>query len=115
MSNITADLTLSPELAARLRRWADRLQTVGLEGLADTLLSEGSPLPLLGAQLLWVFQPALGALLPMQEVGELARLLNSDSGVARLREQFQLAENAPTGSSSSAGDFELELRTGGSD
>ncbi|MBX3061651.1 MAG: hypothetical protein U0528_15580 [Anaerolineae bacterium] len=88
----TSALTSSPsaELEARLQRWAQRLQDAGIEGLADALLSQGNPLPLLGAQVLWVLQPALGALMPLREVGELAQLLGSDSGLLWLRQQLQL-------------------------
>lgn len=86
----TSAFTPSPELEARLHRWGQRLQDAGIDGLADSLLSQGNPLPLLGAQVLWVLQPALGAVMPLREVGELAQLLGSDSGLIWLRQQLQL-------------------------
>lgn len=89
----TSAFTPSPELEARLHRWAQRLQDAGIEGLADTLLSQGNPLPLLGAQVLWVLQPALGAVMPLREVGELAQLLGSESGLVWLRQQLLLDAN----------------------
>ena len=80
-------------LAARLAQWAARLEAAGLGGLAATLLDATEPLAPLGAQALWVAQPALGLLLPRDAVADLARVLDAPGGVAWLRERLAAAQD----------------------
>lgn len=54
----------------------------------EALLEAAGPLALLGAQGLWVAQPFLSLILPADEIGALARLLESPDGVAWLRAQI---------------------------
>jgi hypothetical protein len=72
----------------RLRRWAQRLRAAGLDGAVGALLDAAEPLGPLGAQMLWIAQPALGLVAPRDEVASLARLLDAPGGVAWLREQL---------------------------
>jgi len=72
----------------RLLRWADHLRAARLDGPVGALLDAAEPLGPLGAQLLWIVQPALGLLLPREDVGALARLLDAPGGVAWLRAQL---------------------------
>lgn len=46
------------------------------------------PLGPLGAQLLWIAQPALGMVIPRGDVDSLARLIDTPGGMAWLREQL---------------------------
>jgi hypothetical protein len=69
----------------RLARWGDRLRAWGMEGLAAALLEAAEPLSPLGAQALYVAQPALGIFLPADDIGQWARLLEDPASVARLR------------------------------
>jgi len=71
--------------APRLARWSGRLEAARLRGLVAALLEAAEPLGPLGAQMLWVAQPALGVLLPRDEIASLARLLDEPGGVAWLR------------------------------
>lgn len=80
-------------LAARLAGWAERLRAAGLGGLAAALLDAAEPLGPLGAQALWVAQPALGLVLPRDAVADLARVLDAPGGVAWLREQLAAAQD----------------------
>jgi hypothetical protein len=75
----------SDRWAPRLARWSGRLQASGLRGLVGVLLEAAEPLGPLGAQVLWVAQPALGVLLPRDEIASLARLLDEPGGMAWLR------------------------------
>ena len=79
-------------LSARAARWAERLDAAGLGGLAATLLDAAEPLAPLGAQALWVAQPALGLVLPRDAVADLARVLDAPGGVAWLRERLAAAQ-----------------------
>lgn len=83
---------LSPDrlyrLRSRLARWSARLHATGLESLAAALLDAAEPLGPLGAQLLWVAQPALGLVMRpdgLADVDDLARMLEDPDGVAWLR------------------------------
>jgi len=71
--------------AERLARWSDRLRPAHLDGLLGALLDAVEPFGPLGAQMLWVAQPALGVFVPRGEVAALARLLDAPDGVAWLR------------------------------
>ncbi len=72
----------------RLLRWARQIRAARLDGPVGALLDAAEPLGPLGAQLLWIAQPALGLLVPRDEIGSLARLLDAPGGVAWLREQL---------------------------
>jgi hypothetical protein len=67
--------------------WSARLRSAGLDGLVETLLDVAEPLGPLGAQLLWVAQPALGLVMPAAagDLDSLADLLDDPGGVAWLR------------------------------
>ncbi|MEB2288316.1 MAG: hypothetical protein OZ934_09410 [Anaerolineae bacterium] len=80
-------------LAARLAQWGARLHAAGLGGLMAALLDAAEPLAPLGAQALWVAQPALGLLLSRGAVADLARVLDAPGGVAWLREQLATAQD----------------------
>lgn len=80
-------------LAARLAQWGARLHAAGLGGLMAALLDAAEPLAPLGAQALWVAQPALGLLLSRDAVADLARVLDAPGGVAWLREQLATAQD----------------------
>ncbi len=72
----------------RLRGWAARLRALRLDGAAGVLLDVAEPLGPIGAQLLWVVQPALAWVAPRDEVAALARLIDAPGGVAWMREQL---------------------------
>jgi hypothetical protein len=72
----------------RLASWSKRLHSARLDGLVGVLLDVVEPLSPLGAQLLWISQPTLGLLVPREEIGSLARLLEQPDGMAWLREQL---------------------------
>lgn len=79
----------SPEhWARRLARWSQRLRVARLDGLAGALLDAAEPLGPLGAQVLWIAQPALGLFVPRSEIDALARVLDQPGGIAWLREQL---------------------------
>ncbi len=73
---------------SKLARWTERLRAVHLDGIVGALLDAGEPLGPLGAQLLYVAQPALGLLLPRDDIKSLAQILERPGGVAWLREQL---------------------------
>lgn len=74
--------------AERLAHWSQRLRAARLDGLAGMLLDAAEPLGPLGAQLLWVTQPALGLFVPRDDIAALARLLDAPGGMAWLRAQL---------------------------
>ena len=69
----------------RLTAWSARLRTLGVESLVGAFLDAAEPLGPLGAQVLWVAQPALGLVVPRDDVDGLARILDNPSGMAWLR------------------------------
>lgn len=75
-------------LAARLSGWRLRLQATPLAGLLALMLDVAEPLGPLGAQMLWVAQPALGLMVSREAVADLAQVLERPGGVAWLREQL---------------------------
>jgi len=81
---------LSPDRLDRLQKrvvaFSSRLRAARLDGIAEVLLEVSGPLGPLGAQVLWVAQPALGLLLPADEIDGLARVLESPAGMNWLRE-----------------------------
>ena len=58
---------------------------MGIESLVGALLDAAEPFGPLGAQVLWVAQPALGLVVPRDDVDGLAQLLDNPAGVAWLR------------------------------
>ncbi len=76
----------------RLRHWAGRLRALRLDGAAGVLLDVAEPLGPIGAQLLWVAQPALSWVAPRDEIAALARLIEAPGGVAWMREQLAAAD-----------------------
>lgn len=78
--------------APRLGRWSVRLRALRLDGVAGALLDAAEPLGPVGAQALWIAQPALAWLAPRDEVAALARVLEAPGGVAWLREQIAGAD-----------------------
>ena len=80
--------TARARLQRRFAAWSIRLRAMGLDDLAGAFLGAAEPLGPLGAQLLWVAQPALGLLLPGDEIGDLASLLDDPAGMAWLRSEL---------------------------
>ena len=87
---------LTDKLAIRLERWRTRLRHAGLDGLVGAFLGAAAPLSVLGAQVLWIAQPALSAFMPRDEIDALARLLTEPEGVAMLREKLIDDETSAT-------------------
>ncbi len=75
-------------LQRRLAGWSVRLRRAGLDGLVAAVLDAAEPLGPLGAQVLWVTQPVLGLVMPADEIGDLAHLLDDPKGVAWLRAEL---------------------------
>ena len=75
-------------LQRRFAAWSVRLRATGLDDLASAFLGAAEPFGPLGAQLLWIAQPALGLLLPGDEIGDLACLLDDPAGMAWLRSEL---------------------------
>ena len=87
---MSADLSAEyrQKLQRRIAGWSARLRTLGLDGLAGVVLDVAEPFGPLGAQLLWVAQPAVSLLMPSDEVDGLARLLDDPAGMAWLRSEL---------------------------
>ena len=70
--------------------WADKLQRWGLSDAAASLLEASGPLSVLGAQIIYLSQPLLGAMMPPAHWKALANLLEepaqSQSFATYLRE-----------------------------
>lgn len=65
--------------------WIAKLKTRGLGGALHVALDVLEPLGPLGAQILWVVQPASGIFGVRETLRELAETLEEPDGVARLR------------------------------
>ncbi len=78
-------------LESRFARWGARLRAHGLEGLALALLEAAEPLSPLGAQALYVAQPALGLFVSSESVGRWARWLEEPANLAWMREQIAVS------------------------
>ncbi len=76
-------------LHRRIEGWAGRLRAAGLDGLVGALLGAAAPLAPLGAQVLWVAQPALSLVMPRAEIDTLARALEDPTELAWLRERME--------------------------
>jgi hypothetical protein len=74
---------LPAALEERLRRYP------ALAGLAAAALQAAGPLSLLGAQILYLGQPALGAFLPGDDIGALARTLEDPASRQQLVERLE--------------------------
>jgi hypothetical protein len=72
-------------LQSRIATWSAQLRAMGLSNLVDVLLEAAEPLGPLGAQVLWIAQPALRLVAPSDEIDGLARLLDDPSGMVWLR------------------------------
>jgi hypothetical protein len=72
-------------------KWANRLQSSGLGGLAATLLQAGGPLTLVGAQLVYLSQPVFNSLIPDEQLTALAALLEepaqTEAFIGQLRKE----------------------------
>jgi hypothetical protein len=81
----------NPEMRSSWPAWADFLRQRGLEGLVAWLLEAAGPLTILGAQALHFGEPFLRPAIPVNQLEELAHLLEeTDEGqafVSYLREK----------------------------
>lgn len=75
-------------LRSRVASWSARVHSAGLEGVVGALLDASEPLGPLGAQVLWVAQPALGLIMAHDEIDGFARVLEDPSGIAWLRAEL---------------------------
>lgn len=57
------------------RNWASRLHSWGLNSLAASFLEAAGPLTMIGAQVIYVSQPILGAFIPKHHLEALADIL----------------------------------------
>ncbi len=73
---------------ATLAAWADRLEALGLGGVIGALVDAVRPLAPMGAGVLWVAQPALGALLGWDRVAGWAGLLEDSDALAWLGQRL---------------------------
>jgi hypothetical protein len=55
--------------------WAHFLKNRGLENMTAWLLEAGSPLALIGAQLIYVGQPLINPIVPLEHTKALAQML----------------------------------------
>jgi hypothetical protein len=87
---ITADLNTDPNdlLKQRLANWSAKLRERGLGDMAALLLDVAEPFGPLGAQALWIAQPALSLFLPRQDIGEFAGLLDDPDSMAWWRSEL---------------------------
>lgn len=67
---------------------AARLRAAGLHDLVGGLLDAAQPLGPLGAQMLWIAQPALGLVVSGSSIHDLAQVLDDPAGVAWLRAEL---------------------------
>lgn len=72
-------------IAAALNRWGLRLPAL-------LTLDAGRPLTFLGAQCLYIAQPALNLFLPSAFINQLAHLLETPEGVEMLIERLETSE-----------------------
>lgn len=78
--------------------WGTQLRAWQLDGLAASFLDAAEPLSVLGAQMLYVAQPALGVFLPREDVGQLARLLEDPANLVWMREALIDSNGTEAGS-----------------
>ncbi len=80
--------TCPQSLQRRIAGWSARLRALGLDGLAGSLIDAVEPLGPLGAQLLWIAQPAASLFVAPDEIDGMARLLDDPAGIAWLRSEL---------------------------
>jgi hypothetical protein len=76
--------------------WIEQAKRNGWGDFLGTALDVLEPFGPLGAQMLWIAQPALSLWVARDVVNELASALEEPGGIDHLREQ--LAETSPPGS-----------------
>jgi hypothetical protein len=69
--------------------WVEAAKTRGLDDALGVALDALEPLGPLGAQLLWVLQPALGLFIARATVSDIAQALEAPGGIERIREQLE--------------------------
>jgi len=69
----------------RMAGIAARLRESGLHDLVSGLMEAAQPLGPLGAQVLWIAQPALGLVVSGNSIHDLAQILDDPAGMAWLR------------------------------
>jgi hypothetical protein len=69
--------------------WVQQAKARGLGHFLSTALDVLEPLGPLGAQAVWISQPALGLFVPRDMLGALAEALEQPGGIQRLREQLE--------------------------
>lgn len=80
-------------LKPTVKVWRDHIQQLGLTGLVENLLTIGSPLAPLGAQLLYIAQPVLGLFGQAERVDDWATILDNRAGLDWLKDQLVLPED----------------------
>jgi hypothetical protein len=73
---------MSEQMPENWEKWASALGKWGLQSLAAWLLEAARPLHLVGAQLVYLSQPALSLFLPQARLAEVARLLEEPEQAA---------------------------------
>lgn len=68
--------------------WARQVRARGLDGAVHVALDVLEPLGPLGAQLVWIAQPALGLWIPREALQQLAETLETPGGFEQLRQQL---------------------------
>jgi hypothetical protein len=71
--------------------WIAQAESRGLGGVLNAILDVLAPLGPLGAQLLYIVQPAARMIGWNKAVGDIAELLEEPDGVERLRQRLQAA------------------------
>jgi len=69
--------------------WVERVKARGLGDALGLALDALEPLGPLGAQVLWVLQPALGLFGAREAVKDIAQALEDPDGIARIREALE--------------------------
>ncbi len=79
----------SSELPTRYAQWAERLRSLGLQGIIAALLEGGAPLAPLAGQLLYIAQPTLGLFVSRRAIGDLAEWLDQPDSLAQFRQALE--------------------------
>lgn len=75
------------------RHWIEQIKAQGMAEPLKILLDAIEPIAPLAAQMLYVMQPALGALGMHDAAGELARAFDEPDGIDALRQQLRNDES----------------------
>lgn len=75
--------------------WIHRARANGWESPLRVTLDVLEPLGPLGAQVLWVLQPTLGAFVGRDVLGELANAMEKPDGIAQLRRLLDEPDHPP--------------------